>query len=56
LLRTGSSPCQISEILGVHPDIVKRQVAAEERYQKEKSDLQIMRGPSQGGYFAILQS
>jgi hypothetical protein len=36
LLRAGSIPCQISQILGIHPDIVKRQVAAEERYQKEK--------------------
>jgi hypothetical protein len=56
LSRAGSTPCQISHILGVHPDVVKARVAAIERDQKEKSDFRIMtRGPSQGGCFAILQ-
>jgi hypothetical protein len=57
LLRTGSTPCQISHILGVHLDVVKSQVAEIEREQKEYSDFRIMTGePSQGGHFAILQS
>ena len=59
LLREGTSPCNISAILGLHPETVRIYIAKiqsqEERYQKEKSDFLTMRGPSQGGYFAILQ-
>jgi hypothetical protein len=55
LFREGSTPCRISEILGVHPNIVKARVADIEREQEEKSDFLTMRGPSEGGYFAILQ-
>ena len=56
LSRAGSTPCQISHILGVHPDVVKARVAAIERDQKEYSGFRIMSRPSQGGSFAILQS
>jgi hypothetical protein len=38
LAKAGSTPCQISHILGAHPDVVKARVAAIERDQKEYSD------------------
>jgi hypothetical protein len=59
LLRNRSSPCQVSEILGVHPDFVKARVAELERDEQDKKEfLQTLTLPEQerGGVFTIYQS
>jgi hypothetical protein len=57
LLRTGSTPCQVSEILGVHPDIVKARVAELERDEEDKREfMQTGQSPESGGVFTIYQS
>jgi hypothetical protein len=64
LLRADSTPCQISQILGVHPDIVnpdivKARVAELERDEQDKIEFfQTMTLPEleRGGVFTIYQS
>jgi hypothetical protein len=58
LLREGSNPYQVSEILGVNPTIVKSRLAAIEREEAEKREFLAL-GPlsfGEGGYIGILQS
>jgi hypothetical protein len=56
LYRSGSSPCQISEILMINPDIVKARVARLEEDEAETREfLATGEMPSSGGYVAIFR-
>jgi hypothetical protein len=58
LLREGSTPCQISGVLGIHPDIVRARVAKLERNEEGRREfMQTMKlpGEGEGGYLAIFQ-
>jgi DNA-binding CsgD family transcriptional regulator len=51
-----SSPYQISEILGIHSEIVKAQIADLERYEEgRRKFMQTMKLPERGGYVAIFR-
>lgn len=56
LWKQGSSPCQISAILGIHPEIVQARIAELERDEEERREfMQTMRFPERGGYVAIFR-
>lgn len=56
LWKQGSSPHKISEILEIHPEIVKAQIADLERYEEgRRRFMQTMKLPERGGYVAIFR-
>jgi DNA-binding CsgD family transcriptional regulator len=59
LWKQGSSPYQVSEILGIHPEIVKARIAKLERDEEDRRRfMQTTKLPWEGesGSFAIYQS
>jgi DNA-binding NarL/FixJ family response regulator len=56
LYRSGSSPCQISEILMISPDTVKTRIARlEEDDEETREFLATGQMPSNGGYVSVFR-
>jgi hypothetical protein len=56
LLKRGSTPCQVSQILGIPIGLVQPRVAELDRDEEERREfMQTMRFPERGGYLAIFR-
>jgi hypothetical protein len=56
LLRKGSTPCQVSEILGIPIELVQPRVAELEKDDEDRRRfMQTMELPKRGGYVAIFR-